>query len=387
VGMRSTLAPSRTTGVRDARELRLPPIAPDDEHAGASARRYGTMSAWGMDEDAADAEEFSAEQEYTPFRRYGVPPTRMRTGAYPVPSSATLAEPQPALGRVRRATQRLAELGAYRPMVRIPGAAARDEQHGTPHHAKLPPIWLLANLVIMLAVGIAVLPQVVHVDAAAGCEWYTVRPGDTLGNLGWAHHTNAMAIANANHIANPNLIFVGQHICIPLTSWAQAHSAPAMPAAAMPPRFGTASGVQSFITFALPYARQAHQATGWPVSMILAQWGLEQGWRIPGYTGYNWGNVASLPGAPTVGGINVPGSPARFTYASTPAAGLNYYLRVAGLSYYRGVATAARKGADAAARALGASPWDAAHYTNIGQPGSSLIRIMRVYNLYWYDTH
>ena len=44
-------------------------------------------------------------------------------------------------------------------------------------------------------------------------------------------------------------------------------------------------------------------------------------------------------------------------------------------------------GANAAARALGQSPWDWGHYTNRGDPGSSLISIMRVYNLYYYDTH
>ena len=44
-------------------------------------------------------------------------------------------------------------------------------------------------------------------------------------------------------------------------------------------------------------------------------------------------------------------------------------------------------GPDAAARALGTSPWDAGHYTASGNPGSSLLSIMRVYNLYWYDHH
>jgi LysM repeat protein len=294
-------------------------------------------------------------------------------------------------GRVAQVSVRLVDLGKVRPVVRIPAKAAKKASPDTTRARKetrLPPIWLLANLCILLVAGLAVLPHVIQVDAAAGCDWYTVRPGDTLGNLGWAHHTDAMTIAKANQIANPNLIYVGQRLCIPLTQSAHAPTAPTVPATTQPPRFGSAAGVQSFVQFALPYARQAHNATGWPTSMILAQWGLEQGWRIPGYTGFNWGNVAALPGEPTVNGIAVPGSPAAFAYAKTPDQGLSYYIRVAHLSFYNGVARAAHSGgADAAARALGASPWDAGHYTAIRSPGSSLLSILRVYNLYYYDSH
>lgn len=294
-------------------------------------------------------------------------------------------------GRAAQASVRLTEIGKMRPVVRIPArkiatsAGSRGKRSG--RETRLPPVWLLANLFILLVAGLAVLPHIVQVDAAAGCDWYTVRPGDTLGNLGWAHHSNALAIAKANQIANPNLIYVGQRICIPLTQSAHATTPPKVPSTTQPPRFGSAKGVQSFVQFALPYARQAHNATGWPTSVILAQWGLEQGWRIPGYTGFNWGNVAALPGEPTVNGIAVPGSPAAFAYAHTPDQGLSYYIRVARLSFYTGVGQAAQDGPDAAARALGASPWDAGHYTAIGSPGSSLLSLMRVYNLYYYDSH
>ena len=295
----------------------------------------------------------------------------------------------PALARrAVRVSQRLAEIGAMRPMVVIPGRAVTKQGKHTTHQKTLPPVWLLANLLILIVTGIAVLPHILSADAAAGCKWHTVVPGDTLGNLGSDNHTNALALARANHIQNPNMIFVGQLLCIPLTDWAQAHTAPKVPAAQQSPRFGSASGVKSFVQLALPYARQAHQQTGWPTSLILAQWGLEQGWRAPGYTGFNWGNVAALPGEPTVNGIAVPGSPAAFAYARTPQDGLRYYVRVAHLSYYAAVApSASRNGSNAAARALGRSPWDAAHYTDHGDPGSSLLSIMGVYNLYWYDTH
>ena len=144
--------------------------------------------------------------------------------------------------------------------------------------------------------------------------------------------------------------------------------------------------VHNFLALAMPYAVQAHQALAWPTSVILAMWGLEHGWSVPDYTGYNWGNSGAIEGYPTVAGINVPGSPAAFAYANTPTDGLNIFLHVARLSYYTAVAPAAREGgANAAAVALGRSPWDAAHYTNSGQPGSSLIAIMSDFNFYRFD--
>ncbi len=142
------------------------------------------------------------------------------------------------------------------------------------------------------------------------------------------------------------------------------------------------SNVYTFIQLALPYAFQAHEKLGWQTSVILAQWGLEEGWYVPTATGYNWGNVRSVPGAPTVSGPHLSGS---FAYAATPAAGLRYYLYAAHLAYYTAVTVAARQGANATAVALGRSPWDAGHYTTIGQPGSSLLALLRRYDLYRLD--
>jgi LysM repeat protein len=300
------------------------------------------------------------------------------------------AQPNPVASRIAQASMRLADLGAMRPVVRIPARAPHSGKTAssgvTFKHAKLPPVWLLANALILVAAIVTIFPRVFTADAAAGCSWHTVIPGDTLGNLGWVYHTNATALAQANHIQNPNLIYVGQRLCIPMVAGAHTATEPTVNAGAKPVPTGTAQGVQAFLAFAEPYARLAHNATGWPVSMILAQWGLEQAWRAPGYTGYNFGNVAALPGQPTVNGIDVPGSPAAFAYAKTPQDGLSYYIRVAHLSYYRAVASAAASGGpDAAARALGRSPWDAAHYTAIGSPGSSLVSLIHKYNLYTYD--
>lgn len=153
-----------------------------------------------------------------------------------------------------------------------------------------------------------------------------------------------------------------------------------------------ANGVGDFICVALPFARLTQQkmlqrgmAHPWHTSVLLAQWGLEQGWRIPGYTGYNWGNVASLPGYPTVGGIAVWGSPSAFAYGYTPVQGVEEFVFVAGNGYYNNVTANWGNGARAQVVALGQSPWDAAHYNNGNGPGSSLLRLLDDFNLYRFD--
>ena len=44
---------------------------------------------------------------------------------------------------------------------------------------------------------------------------YTVQPGDTLYRIAARYGTTVTAIANANNIANPNLIYPGQVLVIP----------------------------------------------------------------------------------------------------------------------------------------------------------------------------
>ena len=41
---------------------------------------------------------------------------------------------------------------------------------------------------------------------------YTVQSGDTLSGIASANGTTWQALAGKNHIANPNMIFVGQTI-------------------------------------------------------------------------------------------------------------------------------------------------------------------------------
>ena len=158
------------------------------------------------------------------------------------------------------------------------------------------------------------------------------------------------------------------------------------------PAHPVVSGAWNFICVALPFARLAQtemlnagMTHPWHVSMILGQWGIEQGWTIPGYTGYNWGNVGGIPGYPAVGGLNVWGSPDAFAYAYTPRQGVEEYVYVAQLGYYANVTANWGNGAKAQAYALGQSPWDAAHYNNGGGAGSSIVGVMNAFNLYQFD--
>ncbi len=136
--------------------------------------------------------------------------------------------------------------------------------------------------------------------------------------------------------------------------------------------------VHDFVALALPYAVQAHQELGWHTSVLLAQWGLEHGWHVPDAQGYNWGNTTYAPGCPYREG-------SRFCYSATPEEGLRVFLYGAHLHYYDGVGEAAPQGADAVAVALGKSPWSAGHYGGADNPGSSLLSLMRSYNLYRLD--
>ena len=159
------------------------------------------------------------------------------------------------------------------------------------------------------------------------------------------------------------------------------------------PAHPVASGVGDFICVALPFARlvqqrelQAGLAHPWYVSVILAQWGIEQGWNIPGYTGYNWGNSSAIPGFPAVGGINVPGSPSAFAYAYNPLQGVDIYVVFTQMNFYTGITAAYPNGAIAQAIAMGESPWDAGHYAEGGGgAGASLVNVIREFNLQRFD--
>lgn len=174
----------------------------------------------------------------------------------------------------------------------------------------------------------------------------------------------------------------------PLAPWSANNQVILIPTAT--PSHPVASGEHDFVCAALPFARLAQQAIvkgpnaqphPWYVSVILAQWGIEHGWNIPDYTGYNWGNSSALPGFPSVPGTNQVGSPGAFAYATSAEMGVQIYVAFAQNGLYNVVAAAYPQGPEAQAYALGASPWDAAHYTEIGVPGSVIVNVMHTFNL------
>lgn len=310
------------------------------------------------------------------------------------------AAPRPKAKKARRNEQleTLAELAGS-------VAGERLEKPETPNPKRLlavvkrlrrTPSAMWGLLLVLLMLLIAVLPHIplprvqLNIPAlqgavaaqATGCTWHTVAAGETLSKLSSDYDVSVDAIARANHIQDASAIQAGQRLCIPLIDNGTQGQ---QNAKADPAKYGSAKGEAAFVEYVLPYARRAHDDTGWPLSVILAQWGLEQGWETPRFTGYNWGNCGAVPNEPMVPGTSAPGSPDHFAYAPAPEDGLRIYLHVAHLHYYTAIAPAAKQGADAAARALGESPWDAGHYTNHDDPGSSLIAIMQDFNLYEYD--
>jgi LysM repeat protein len=67
-------------------------------------------------------------------------------------------------------------------------------------------------------------------DPAAGGGSYTVSPGDTLGAIADRFGTTVSALASANHIADPNLIVVGQILRVPSGAGSAPPSGSAAPA-------------------------------------------------------------------------------------------------------------------------------------------------------------
>ena len=54
-----------------------------------------------------------------------------------------------------------------------------------------------------------------NVPLRSGDQVYSVVGGDTLGGIATRYHTTWQRLASYNHIANPNIIYMHQTICIP----------------------------------------------------------------------------------------------------------------------------------------------------------------------------
>jgi len=123
-----------------------------------------------------------------------------------------------------------------------------------------------------------------------------------------------------------------------------------------------------------PYAQQANTETGIPVSVILAQWGLETG------------KGTHLAGKNNYAGITKGGVSAGFVDYGSISDFVAGWIKTINNGYYRGVLNTAQVGTpEQTAQALGDSPWDAGHYY-INYPGEKLINLINTDNLKQYDT-
>ena len=98
--------------------------------------------------------------------------------------------------------------------------------HGRLSHSRrmavMTAVLVLVLLVAMLpATALAAPEESSKSFSGWGCStYYTVQHGDTLSGIARWYGVSVHALAQANHISNPNRIFAGQTLCIP--SWAVA---------------------------------------------------------------------------------------------------------------------------------------------------------------------
>jgi len=81
-----------------------------------------------------------------------------------------------------------------------------------------------AQICVLLMIGLTVLggtlgPRIIgafaHSPCSSGDHSYTVASGNTLGGIAAGYGTTWERLASYNHLANPNMIYVHQIICIP----------------------------------------------------------------------------------------------------------------------------------------------------------------------------
>jgi len=85
------------------------------------------------------------------------------------------------------------------------------------------------RMLVLVSVVLASLLVTTSVAAAPGsspapaplgaARYHVVRPGETLFSIGRLYGVNPYAIASANHLYNPNRIYIGQCLYIPASSY------------------------------------------------------------------------------------------------------------------------------------------------------------------------
>ena len=95
-------------------------------------------------------------------------------------------------------------------------------------------ILVLSSVLVVLALLLIPVTAMVSAEPAQQTTTYVVQWGDTMFRIAVRFNTTVQAIAQANNIANPNLIFPGQQLVIP-TGGTTPPPATSMPATVPPP--------------------------------------------------------------------------------------------------------------------------------------------------------
>ena len=98
--------------------------------------------------------------------------------------------------------------------------------------------WVRVTFALALLLTLAVLlqPAVSHAaPLGADTVVYVVKPGDTLRSIAAAHGTTIGAIVRANNMANPDVIYPGQRLTIPVRGGSAPVAGPAPTAVTKPP--------------------------------------------------------------------------------------------------------------------------------------------------------
>lgn len=74
---------------------------------------------------------------------------------------------------------------------------------------------VLATLFLGSGLGSNILGAFAQSHCTGGDEAYTVVPGNTLSGIAAHYNTSWQELASYNHIANPNMIYAGETVCIP----------------------------------------------------------------------------------------------------------------------------------------------------------------------------
>jgi N-acetylmuramoyl-L-alanine amidase len=74
---------------------------------------------------------------------------------------------------------------------------------------------VLATLFFGSSLGSNILGVFAQSHCSSGDKVHVVKSGDTLGGIAASYNTSWQSLASYNHIANPNVIYINETICIP----------------------------------------------------------------------------------------------------------------------------------------------------------------------------